>query len=84
MSGWPTHDLCKPQAIATKVGVGVCHLFLKALPPSVTPLLAASKTLTLEQLGNLADELTPLFSNKALNVKMSTKPKQSFYQNSMQ
>ena len=87
MSGRPSHSLSKLQTIAAKVGVGddlVCHQFLQALPPSVTPVLAASKTLTLEQLGNLADEQTPLLSNQALNMNKSTKPKQSYYQNPKQ
>ena len=87
MSGRPSHYLCDRQTIAAKVGVGddlVRYQFLQALPPSVTPVLATSKTLTLEQLGNRSDKLTPLFSNQALNVNKSTKPKQSFYQNPKQ
>jgi len=58
--GRPSACLSVIQRAAEKVGVGndfVRHKFLNSLPPTITPVLAAQSTLSLAQLGTLADEL---------------------------
>lgn len=65
MTGRPSYYLQELQSIASKVGVGedlIRHQFLQALPTRISPVLAAQKTLSLSQLGTLADELMP-FTN---------------------
>lgn len=62
MTGRPSYYLQELQTIASKVGVGedlIRHQFLQALPARIQPVLAAQKTLSLSQLGTLADELMP-------------------------
>ena len=74
MTGRPSYYMQELNSIASKVGVGddlVRHQFIQALPPTISPVLAAQKDLTLMQLGNLADELTPFFQ-RALHVKSNT------------
>lgn len=71
MTGRPSYYMQELNSIADKVGVGedlVRHQFIQALPPTISPVLATQKDLTLAQLGNLADELTPFF-HQALQVK---------------
>lgn len=71
MTGRPSYYMQELNSIAAKVGVGedlVRHQFIQALPPTISPVLAAQKDLTLTQLGNLADELTPFF-HQVLHVK---------------
>lgn len=71
MTGRPSYYMQELNGIASKVGVGedlVRHQFIQALPPTISPVLAAQRDLTLTQLGNLADELTPFFQ-QALHVK---------------
>jgi len=75
MSGRPSHFLQELCTLATKVG-GVCddlvrHKFINALPATVAPVVAAQRTLTLQQLGSLADELTPLFDKTNTVMKVS-------------
>jgi len=58
--GRPSACLSVLQKTAAKVGIGedfVRHKFLNSLPANITPVLAASTTLSIAQLGNLADEL---------------------------
>lgn len=71
MTGRPSYYMQELKSIADKVGVGedlVRHQFIQALPATISPVLAAQKDLTVTQLGNLADELTPSF-HQALLVK---------------
>ena len=82
MSGRPSHYLQELTSIASKVGVGddlVRHQFISALPASISPVVAAQKELTVQQLGTLADELTPFFHNnqvlKVTTTKESVRPK---------
>ena len=66
ISGRPSHYLQELTSIASKVGVGedlVRHQFINALPSAISPVVAAQKDLTVQQLGTLADELTPFFTN---------------------
>ena len=63
LTGRPSVCLANLKSTANKVGVGddfIRHKFLQSLPPSIAPVLAAQSTLTLTQLGNLADELIAL------------------------
>ena len=73
MSGRPSVYLQELNATANKIGVGedlIRHKFIQATPSTISPVLAAQKSLTLQQLGTLADELMPYFgSNNVLNIK---------------
>mgnify|MGYP003396886977 CR=1 FL=1 len=63
LTGKPSHFLLQMTKVAKKVGVGddmVRHRFQQALPPSLAPVIASQKTLGLDDLGRLADELLPL------------------------
>jgi len=65
--GRPSACLSVIQRAAEKVGVGhdfVRHKFLNSLPSAITPVLAAQSTLSLAQLGTLADELVSFADNK--------------------
>jgi len=58
--GRPSACLSLMQKTASKVGVGdefVRHKFLNSLPSNISPVLAAQSTLSLTQLGSLADQL---------------------------
>ena len=58
--GKPSSCLSVLQRTAAKVGVGeefVRHKFISSLPANITPVLAASSTKSLAQLGILADNL---------------------------
>lgn len=77
MSGKPSIYLRELTSIANKVGVGeelVRHQFLNSLPPTISPVLATQKTLTLEQLGPLADELAPFSDQQQANVASYSTP----------
>lgn len=77
MSGRPSVYLQELSATAAKIGVGdelVCHKFMQASPPTIPPVLAAHKSLTLQQQGTLTDELIPYFTDKVLHVKDSSQP----------
>ena len=53
--------------MAKKVGVNddmVRHRFQQALPPTLAPVIATQKTLPLDDLGRLADELVPLLQQQ--------------------
>ena len=66
LTGRPSTCLSKLLSTAQKVGVGddfVRHKFLQSLPPAISPVLAAQSTLSLSQLGTLADELLTLTGN---------------------
>ena len=71
MSGRPSVYLQELSATASKIGVGqdiVRHKFIQASPSAITPVLAAQKSLTLDQLGSLADELMPYFNDRVMHV----------------
>lgn len=75
LTGRPSHYLQELNSIAAKVGVGddlIRHRFIDSLPPNISPVLATQKTLTLQQLGTLADEISPFLENQAFHVKTST------------
>lgn len=80
MSGRPSYYLQELNATATKVGVGedlVRHRFINALPSTISPVIAAQKDLTLQQLGNLADELMPILQNNAFHIADVSNPSPS-------
>jgi len=98
MSGRPSNYLRELQPIASKVDASdelVRYQFIQALPARVSPVIAAMKALSLEQLGTLADELTPTqsasaysvqeersnFSHRARSKSPMNRPPQSFRQN---
>ena len=65
--GKPSHYLMEMRKVAKKVGVGddmVRHRFQQALPPSLGPVIATQKTVGLDDLGRLADELVPLLKDQ--------------------
>lgn len=67
LTGRPSVCLGNLQRTALKIGVGedfVRHRFLQALPPTISPVLASQNTLTLSQIGTLADELVALTLGK--------------------
>ena len=68
ITGRPSYYLQELMDTADKVGVGedlVKHQFTAALSPSIAPVIAAQKGLTLQQMGTLADELLPLLQANA-------------------
>jgi hypothetical protein len=69
--GKPSHYLKEMRKVAKKVGVGddmVRHRFQQALPPSLAPVIATQKTVGLDDLGHLADELVPLLTRSSDQV----------------
>jgi len=63
IAGKPSVCLSQMRSMATKVAIGdefVRHKFLQMLPSNISPVIAASSTLTLDQIGALADELVSL------------------------
>ena len=88
MTGRPSNYLQELKATAEKVGVGedlIKHQFTKALPPTISPVVAAQKGLTLEQMGSLADELLPLLEKETFSVSQSSESyaaKKNFKQDS--
>ena len=75
LTGRPSACLATLQSTAQKVGVGdefIRHKFLQSLPASISPVIAAQSTLSLSQLGNLADELI------TLSVASSSSSRDSF------
>ena len=83
--GKPSVFLSELQKTAEKVGVGeefTRHRFLQALPATISPVLAAQPTLTLGQIGGLADELMSLatLSEAPCNSvqTLESRPSQSF------
>ena len=76
MTGRPSVYLRELQQIASKVEVGedlIRHQFVKSLPSTISPVVAAQKSLSLTQLGSMADELMPLHSQ--INTLSSGAPK---------
>ena len=74
LSGRPSIFLQELNSVAKKVGVGedlIRHKFVNSLPSNISPVLAAQKTLSLTQLGTLADELMPLLNDQVSSVSVS-------------
>lgn len=72
LTGRPSMYLRELCVMANKVGAGedlVKHKFLQALPTHIAPILAATKALSIEQLGTLADEMTPYFNTNVMQVE---------------
>ena len=66
ISGKPSAFLKEIRTLATKIGVGediIRHRFIKALPPSIAPVLAAHLDLDLDRLGKIADDLAAQFAH---------------------
>ena len=83
MSGRPSVYLQELNATATKIGVGedlIRHKFIQACPPAISPVLAAQRSLNLQQLGSLADELLPYFGEKVLHVQQTASQKSTYYE----
>jgi len=65
MTGRPSQYLRELQTLAAKAGLGnseelIKHRFFDALPKTISPSVASQKTLSLQQLGSLADDLMHL------------------------
>lgn len=76
MQGKPSVYLEEIKRTASKVGVTddlVKHKFLQAIPSSISAVLASQKSLDLQALGKLADELM-VFSNNPVNVVQNSTP----------
>ena len=81
MTGKPSLYLQELLCIAKKVGVGedlVRHRFIKSLPQSISPVIAAQQDLPLSRLGKMADELIPLLHKEIYAV---TPPPRNSYSN---
>ena len=79
MTGRPSVYLREIQKVASQVGASddlVRHKFVTALPTTISPILATQKSLTLAQLGSMADELMPLHNQ--INVVNHKERKPSF------
>ena len=74
MCGRPSAFLTDIQRTAEKLGIGeelVRHKFLQALPTTIAPVIASQKTLSLAQLGVLADELLTFSKQSVFAVKQA-------------
>lgn len=71
ISGRPSIYLNEMLVLADKIQLGdqvIRHQFIQALPSSISPIIASQKDLTLQQLGELADELLPYFNSQTVNA----------------
>lgn len=85
--GRPSHFLNEMKRVATRVGVTedfIRHRFQQALPNAVAPIVASQKTLGIDEIGKLADELMTLcpgssnlcaVSNKTFENRNNSVPK---------
>ena len=78
MAGRPSVYLQELQSLAMKAGIGDCqdlirHKFLTALPHTIGPAIAAQNSMTLTQLGSLADELMPMHNSFCNLAQAQTK-----------
>ena len=82
--GRPSSYLRSLQQVASKVGGNeelVRHRYLQSLPPVIVSALASQKSLTLTEIGTVADELSPLVAAPSqVNVAGSSKQGYSFAQ----
>lgn len=72
MTGRPSLFLQEIMQVAAKLNVNddlIRHKFIQALPSTISPVIAASKDLSLTQLGNLADELMPFTNSNIYQVQ---------------
>lgn len=72
LTGRPSIFLQDLRILGAKVGADdalIRHKFVQALPKHIGPAVASQKTLTLQQLGTLADELLPLLSSDTYKVQ---------------
>ena len=63
MTGRPSHYLAEMRRLASQIGVNedlIRHKFQHAMPPLIAPILATQRTISLDDLGRLADELIAL------------------------
>ena len=80
MTGHPSLYLQELQTLARKASIGkcqnlLCHKFLSSLPQTIAPAVAEQTSVSLVQLGSIADELMPLHTSFCnLSIK-STAPK---------
>ena len=68
--GKPSQIMNQLQRLASRVGVGddlVRHRFLQAMSDAIKPVLVAQQSLSLEQLANLADELSTFTTQSSIN-----------------
>ena len=80
ISGRPSVYLQEMINTASRIGVTddiIRHKFLQALPSTISPVIASQKELNLSQLGNLADELLPYFSQSPVMAAPQQKPRHS-------
>ena len=80
ISGRPSVYLQEMINTASRIGVTddiIRHKFLQALPSTISPVIASQKGLDLSQLGNLADELLPYFSQSSVMSVPQQKPRYS-------
>ena len=71
MTGRSSYFLQELMATASKLSVSedlVRHKFIHALPTSIFPLIATQKSLSLQQLGSLANELMPFINKETLHM----------------
>ena len=74
ISGRPSLYLQELATLADRIGASediVRHIFLQALPKSISPVIASQKDLSIQQIGKLADELLPFLINTQI---MAVKP----------
>lgn len=89
MTGRPSLYLNDLKTLAAKVGVQddlVLHKFFQALPPTISAVLVPQKNLTAQQVGKLADEMMPYFSNNSSSTVnlVSSSEKNSSHNNNNQ
>jgi len=78
ISGRPSIYLQEMSTLADRIGASediVRHKFLQALPASISPVLASQKEIPLAQLGKLADELLPYFSDGVVKTISHVQPR---------
>ena len=76
LHGKPSEGLAKIQKTAEKVGVTeefVRHRFIKSMPANFAPTLAAQKTMSLSELGKLADDLQTYASSDIITTSNAVK-----------
>ena len=82
MVGRPSAYLRTLQQIASKVGGNedlVRHKFMQSLPPVIATALASQRSLSLTEIGSMADELSPLVNQAQVN-QVTPPPQQNSYQ----
>ena len=85
--GRPSAYLRSLQQVASKIGGNeelVRHKFMQSLPPVIATALASQKSLSLTEIGSMADELSPLVNNQVnyVNNYQTNDDRQQQYQKS--